>query len=144
VGVGDLQRPPPIGTKPSDLSISRYLLTRPKNFLCQKTWQPCASIRPSGWRSANKRTHGLIVKERGDLISATRYAIMTRRFARQTPSVERFKASRALRMGGVDSLLLTGHNLREQEPADRTILRSNCLTCLRTVAIIRMAAMVRA
>jgi hypothetical protein len=38
-----------------------------------------------------RREDGLIVKERDDLISSTRYAIMMRRSARQTPSVERFK-----------------------------------------------------
>ena len=38
-----------------------------------------------------RREAGLIVKERDDLISSTRYAIMMRRFARQPPSVERWK-----------------------------------------------------
>ncbi len=38
-----------------------------------------------------RREDGLIVKERDDLISSTRYAIMMRRFARQSPSVERVK-----------------------------------------------------
>jgi hypothetical protein len=38
-----------------------------------------------------RREDGLIVKERDDLISATRYAIMMRRFAKQPPSVERWK-----------------------------------------------------
>ena len=38
-----------------------------------------------------RREDGLIVKERDDLISSTRYAIMMRRFAKQPPSVERFK-----------------------------------------------------
>jgi hypothetical protein len=37
------------------------------------------------------REDGLIVKERDDLISSTRYAIMMRRSARQPPSVERVK-----------------------------------------------------
>ena len=35
-----------------------------------------------------RREDGLIVKERDDLISSTRYAIMMRRFARQSPYVE--------------------------------------------------------
>ena len=38
-----------------------------------------------------RREDGLIVKERDDLISSTRYAIMMRRFARQQPSVETWK-----------------------------------------------------
>jgi hypothetical protein len=38
-----------------------------------------------------RREDGLIVKERDDLISSTRYAIMMRRFAKQPPSVERWK-----------------------------------------------------
>jgi hypothetical protein len=38
-----------------------------------------------------RREDGLIVKERDDLISSTRYAIMMRRSARQQPSVERWK-----------------------------------------------------
>jgi hypothetical protein len=38
-----------------------------------------------------RREDGLIVKERNDLISSTRYAIMMRRSARQPPRVERFK-----------------------------------------------------
>ena len=33
-----------------------------------------------------RREDGLIVKERDDLISSTRYAIMMRRFAVQSPS----------------------------------------------------------
>jgi hypothetical protein len=37
-----------------------------------------------------RREDGLIVKERDDLISSTRYAIMMRRFAKQAPSVQRF------------------------------------------------------
>jgi hypothetical protein len=36
-----------------------------------------------------RREDGLIVKERDDLISSTRYAIMMRRSARQPPSVEK-------------------------------------------------------
>ena len=36
-----------------------------------------------------RRENGLIVKERDDLISSSRYAIMMRRFARQPPSVEK-------------------------------------------------------
>jgi hypothetical protein len=38
-----------------------------------------------------RREDGLIVKERDDLISSTRYAIMMRRYARQSPSIERWK-----------------------------------------------------
>ena len=38
-----------------------------------------------------RREDGLIVKERDDLISSTRYAIMMRRYAKQSPSVERWK-----------------------------------------------------
>ena len=38
-----------------------------------------------------RREDGLIVKERDDLISSSRYAIMMRRSARQAPSVERWK-----------------------------------------------------
>lgn len=38
-----------------------------------------------------RREDGLIVKERDDLISSTRYAIMMRRSARQSPSTERWK-----------------------------------------------------
>jgi len=38
-----------------------------------------------------RREDGLIVKERDDLISSTRYALMMRRFAKQPPSVERWK-----------------------------------------------------
>ena len=38
-----------------------------------------------------RREDGLIVKERDDLLSSTRYAIMMRRFAKQPPSVERWK-----------------------------------------------------
>jgi hypothetical protein len=38
-----------------------------------------------------RREDGFIVKERDDLISATRYAIMMRRFAKRPPSVERWK-----------------------------------------------------
>ena len=38
-----------------------------------------------------RREDGLIVKERDDLISSTRYAIMMRRFARQQPSVDTWK-----------------------------------------------------
>jgi hypothetical protein len=38
-----------------------------------------------------RREDGLIVKERDDLISSSRYAIMMRRFAKQSPSVERVK-----------------------------------------------------
>jgi hypothetical protein len=34
------------------------------------------------------RADGLIVKERDDLISSTRYALMMRRFAKQPPSME--------------------------------------------------------
>ena len=41
-----------------------------------------------------RREEGLIVKERDDLISSTRYAIMMRRFARQSPSVARVKPRR--------------------------------------------------
>jgi hypothetical protein len=36
-----------------------------------------------------RREDGLIVKERDDLISATRYALMMRRYAKQHPSTER-------------------------------------------------------
>jgi hypothetical protein len=39
-----------------------------------------------------RREDGLIVKERDDLISSTRYAIMMRRFAKQPPSMERVKS----------------------------------------------------
>ena len=42
-------------------------------------------------RVLSRREDGLIVKERDDLISATRYAIMMRRYARQQPSIERWK-----------------------------------------------------
>jgi hypothetical protein len=38
-----------------------------------------------------RREDGLIVNDRDDLISSTRYAIMIRRFSKQPPSVERFK-----------------------------------------------------
>jgi hypothetical protein len=38
-----------------------------------------------------RREDGLIVKERYDLLSSCRYALMMRRFARQQPSVERWK-----------------------------------------------------
>ena len=38
-----------------------------------------------------RREDGLIVKERDDLISSTRYAIMMRRYAKQSPSLERWK-----------------------------------------------------
>jgi len=38
-----------------------------------------------------RREDGLIVKERDDLMSSTRYAAMMRRFAKQPPSVERWK-----------------------------------------------------
>ena len=38
-----------------------------------------------------RREEGLIVKERDDLISSTRYAIMMRRSARQSPYVARVK-----------------------------------------------------
>ena len=38
-----------------------------------------------------RREDALIVKERDDLLSSTRYAVMMRRFARQQPSVERWK-----------------------------------------------------
>ena len=39
----------------------------------------------------NEAVHRYYVKERDDLISSTRYAIMIRRFAKQSPSVERWK-----------------------------------------------------
>jgi len=38
-----------------------------------------------------RREDGLIVKARDDLISSTRYALMMRRFARQSPSTQRWK-----------------------------------------------------
>jgi hypothetical protein len=38
-----------------------------------------------------RREDGLIVKERDDLLSSSRYAIMMRRFAKQPPSVEKEK-----------------------------------------------------
>ena len=38
-----------------------------------------------------RREKGMIVKERDDLISAARDALMMRRFARQPPSAERWK-----------------------------------------------------
>lgn len=39
-----------------------------------------------------RREDGLIVKERDDLISSSRYAIMMRRFAKQPPSMERWQS----------------------------------------------------
>ena len=64
--------------------LTRMQTGRLKIFRSQNAWM-------DEFRYYRRDENGLIVKERDDLLSSTRIAIMMRRFARQSPSEYRPK-----------------------------------------------------